>query len=142
MYGMLTGTDGNRYSICIPSPFVRGSKAEAIKDENFAYRFLAIDSAGPLLVAFANEHFEPISNDKMQLRCRVNKNVVGAYTFEEFKKNGGYIRQLKQSSRRKYVTDESDFVDTDKPFADVFPNMEKEKLYYVDGEAYCILYRE
>lgn len=50
----------------------------------------------------------------------------------------GDIRQLKQSSRRKYVTDESDFVDTDKSFADVFPNMEKEKLYYVDGEAYKI----
>lgn len=27
---------------------------------------------------------------------------------------------------------------TDKSFADVFPNMEKEKLYYVDGEAYKI----
>lgn len=22
-YGMFTGTDGNRYDICIPSPFVR-----------------------------------------------------------------------------------------------------------------------
>lgn len=138
MYGMLTGTDRNRYSICIPSPFVRGSKAEAIKDENFAYRFLAIDSAGPLLVAFANEHFEPMNNGKMQLKCWVGKNVVGAYTFEEFKKNGGHILQLKQSSRRKYVTDELDFVDTDKSFADVFQNMKQGKLYYVDDEAYFI----
>lgn len=24
-YGMFTGTDGNRYDICIPSPFVRDS---------------------------------------------------------------------------------------------------------------------
>lgn len=138
MYGMFTGTDGNRYDICIPSPFVRGSKAEAIKDENFAYRFLAIGSAGPLLVAFANEHFEPINNDKMQLRCWVNKNVVGAYTFEEFKKNGGHIRQLKSSSRGKYIINESDFVDTDKSFADVFQNMKQGKLYYVDDEAYFI----
>lgn len=137
-YGMFDGTDGNRYDICIPSPFVRNSKDKAMKDENFAYRFLTIDLAGPMLIAFANEHFEPMNNGKTQLKCWVDKNVVGVYTFEKFKKNGGYIRQLKQSSRRKYVTDESDFVDTDKSFADVFPNMEKEKLYYVDGEAYFI----
>lgn len=36
------------------------------------------------------------------------------------------------------MTDESDFVDTDKSFADVFPNMEQGKLYYVDDEAYFI----
>jgi hypothetical protein len=138
MYGMFDGTDGNRYDICIPSPFVRNSKVEAMKDENFAYRFLAIDSAWPMLIAFANEHFESMNNGKMQLKCWVDKNVVGAYTFEEFKKNGGHIRQLKQSSRGKNVTDESDFVDTDKSFADVFPNMEKGKLYYVDGETYYI----
>lgn len=138
MYGMFTGTDGNRYDICIPSPFVRNSKVEAMKDENFAYRFWTTDSTGPMLVAFANEHFEPINNDKMQLKCWVDKDVVGTYTFEEFKENGGYIRQLKQSSRGKYVTDESDFDTTDKSFADVFPNMEQGKLYYVDGEAYHI----
>lgn len=138
MFGMFTGTDGNKYSICIPSPFVRDSKAEAMKDENFAYRFWAIDSAEPLLVVFAKEHIEPVSNGKMQVRCWVDKNIVGTYTFEEFKNNGGYIRQLKSSSMRKYVTNESDFVDTDKSFADVFPNVEQGKLYYVDGEAYYI----
>lgn len=136
--GMFDGTDGNRYDICIPSPFVRDSKAEAMKDENFAYRFLTIDSAGPILVAFASEHFEPVNNGKMQLRCWVDKDVVGGYTFEEFKKNGGYIRQLKPSSRGKYVTDESDFFDVDKSFSDVFPNMEQGKLYYVDDEVYFI----
>lgn len=120
MFGMFTGTDGNKYNICIPSPFVQDSKAEAMKDENFAYRFWAIDSAGPMLVAFTNEHFEPTNNGEMQLKCWVDKNVVGAYTFEKFKKNGGYIRQLKSSSRGKYVTDESDFFDVDKSFADAY----------------------
>lgn len=138
MCGMFTGTDGNRYDICIPSPFIRDSRAEAMKDENFAYRFLTIDSAGPMLVAFANEHFEPINNGKMQLKCGADKDAVGTYTFEEFKKNGGYIRQLKQSSRGKYVTDESDFVDVDKSFAGVFSNIKQGKLYYVDDEAYFI----
>ena len=109
-----------------------------MKGGDFACCFRAIDSAGPILIAFTNEHFESMNNGKMQLKCWVDKNVVGAYTFEEFKKNGGHIRQLKQSSRGKYVTDESDFVDTDKSFANVFPNMEKGKLYYVDGEAYSI----
>lgn len=35
MYGMFDGTDGNRYDICIHSPFVRNSKVEAMKDENY-----------------------------------------------------------------------------------------------------------
>ena len=91
-----------------------------------------------MLVAFANEHFEPVNNGKMQLKCWVDKNVVGTYTFEEFKKNGGYIRQLKQSSREKCVVDESDFMETDKTFADIFPNIKKHKLYYIDDEAYKI----
>lgn len=138
MYGMFDGTDGNRYDICIPSPFVRNSKGEAMKDENLAYRFCAIDSAEPMLVAFANEHFEPVNNGKMQSKCWVDKDVVGAYTFEEFKKNGGFMRLLKPSSREKYVTDESDFIDTDKSFVDAFLNMEQGKLYYVDGETYYI----
>jgi hypothetical protein len=37
-----------------------------------------------------------------------------------------------------YVINESDFVNIDKPFADVFLNMEKGKLYYMDREAYYI----
>ena len=142
MYGMFDGTDGNRYDICIPSPFVRDSKGEAMKDENIAYRFCAIDSVEPMLVAFANEHFEPMNNGKMQLKCWVDKNIVGTYTFEEFKKNGGYIRQLKPSSRGKYVTDESDFVDVDKSFAEVFPYIEKGKLYYIDDESFFVAEKE
>ena len=138
MYGMFDGTDGNRYDICIPSPFVRNSKGEAMKDENLAYRFCAIDSAEPMLVAFQNEPFEPMKNGKMQLKCWVDKNVVGVYIFEEFKKNGGFMRLLKPSSREKYIINESDFVDTDKAFADVFQNMKQGKLYYVDDEAYFI----
>lgn len=142
MYGMFDGTDGNRYDICIPSPFVRDSKGEAMKDENIAYRFCAIDSVEPMLVAFANEHFEPMNNGKMQLRCWVDKHIIGTYTFEEFKKNDGYIRQLKSSSRGKYVTDESDFVDVDKSFAEVFPYIEKGKLYYIDDESYFVAEKE
>lgn len=38
----------------------------------------------------------------------------------------------------KCVVDESDFMETDKTFADIFPNMKKHKLYYIDDEAYKI----
>lgn len=138
MCGMFNGTDGNRYDICIPSPFVRNSKSEVMKDADFAYRFGAIDSAEPVLIAFASEHFEPMNNGKMQLKCWVDKNIVGTYTFEEFKKNGGYIRQLKPEAKEKFIIDDSDFVDTDKTFADVFPNIEQGKLYYVDDESYSV----
>lgn len=142
MCGMFNCTDGNRYDICIPSPFIRNSKSEAMKDADFAYRFGAIDSAEPVLIAFANEHFEPMNNGKMQLRCWVDKRIIGTYTFEEFRKNGGYIRQLKPSSRGKYVTDESDFVDVDKSFAEVFPYIEKGKLYYIDDESFFVAEKE
>lgn len=101
MFGMFTGTDGNKYNICIPSPFVRDSKVEAMKDENFAYCFWATDSTGPRLVAFTNEHFEPTNNGEMQLRYWIDKHIIGVYTFEEFKKNGRYIRQLKPSSKKE-----------------------------------------
>lgn len=34
MCSMFIGTDGNRYDICIPSPFVRNSKGEVHNDVN------------------------------------------------------------------------------------------------------------
>lgn len=52
--------------------------------------------------------------------------------------HGGYIRQLKPEAKEKFIIDDSDFVDTDKTFADVFPNIEQEKLYYVDDESYSV----
>ena len=58
--------------------------------------------------------------------------------FAGFKKNGGYIRQLKQEAKGKFIIDDSDFVETDKTFADVFPNIEQGKLYYVDDESYSV----
>ena len=58
MCGMFDGTDGNTYDICIPSPFVRDSKSEAMKDECFAYRFASFDAEGSLLIVFDEEYFE------------------------------------------------------------------------------------
>lgn len=39
---------------------------------------------------------------------------------------------------KMYIDSAKDFADTDKTFKDIFSDIEKEKLYYVDNEAYCI----
>lgn len=70
----------------------------------------------------------------------INKeNIIKTYTYNELKKCGGYIRVLKDECKDcSYIDSAKDFADTDKTFKDIFSDIEKEKLYYVDNEAYCI----
>lgn len=35
-----------------------------------------------------------------------------------------------------FIDGNTDFLDIDKTFRDVYPNMQKQKLYYIDNEAY------
>ena len=37
-----------------------------------------------------------------------------------------------------YIDGNTDFVDTEKTFVDIFPNMQEQRLYYIDNEAYFI----
>ncbi len=37
-----------------------------------------------------------------------------------------------------FVDAETDYIDTNKTFKDVFPNAKKQKMYYVDSNAYSI----
>ena len=37
-----------------------------------------------------------------------------------------------------FINGETDFLDTNETFKDVFPNMEWYKTYYIDNEAYYI----
>lgn len=61
------------------------------------------------------------------------------YDFDEFTKAGGYIRLLNpELGDDVCIIEDSDFLDTDKTFADIFPNMEHLKLYYIDNPAYSI----
>ena len=61
------------------------------------------------------------------------------YDFDEFTKAGGYIRLLNpELGDDVCIIEDSDFLDTDKTFADIFPNMEYLKLYYIDNLAYSI----
>ena len=141
MSGMFFPTDGEEYEINIPSPFLHNSEDEAMKDGNYGYRFVYLDGdVEPILVIFENENFEVVkTNGKKHLKHWVEGNVINTYTYKEFKEVNGYMRMLKPECKGlDYIDGNTDFVDTDKTFEDVFPNMEKQKLYYIDSETYYV----
>ena len=141
MSGMFCGTDGEEYEINIPSPFLRDSESEAMADGSFGYRFLWDDTINkPVIVVFEKENFAVVKeNGQRYLNQWVEGNSLKIYSFDEFKKEGGYIRKLKPEIKGSgYIDGNTDYLDTDKTFVDIFPNMQKQKLYYVDNEAYYI----
>ncbi len=141
MSGMFCPTDGEEYEINIPSPFLHNSEADAMKDSGFGYRFCLLDdSIGPVIVVYEHENFEAVKGKEgIYLKQWVEGNVTKIYTFEEFRKENGYIRMLKPELKgRGFIDGDTDFLDTDKTFKDVFPDMQKQKLYYIDSEAYYI----
>lgn len=141
MCGMFCPTDGEEYEIEIPSPFLHNSKDSAMKDGHLGYRFGYLDELkGPAIIIYENEKFEVVEDgDKKYLKQWVEGSVLKTYTFEEFKNKKGYIRMLKPELKGAgYIDADTDFINTDKTFEDVFPNMDKTKLYYIDNEAYYI----
>lgn len=141
MNGMFFPTDNEEYEINIPSPFLHDSEDEAMVDGQFGYRFILLDDAiGPQIVVFERESFNfGKEDDKKYVNQWVEGSVIKSYTFEEFKEAGGYIRMLKPEIKGTgFIDANTDFLDTDKTFRDVYPNMQKQKLYYIDNEAYYI----
>lgn len=141
MSGMFCPTDGEEYEINIPSPFLRDSKKEAMGDGCYGYRFVwLINAKGPEIIIYKNENFEVVDDgNEKYLKQWVEGSVLKTYTFEEFKEAGGYMRMLKPEIKGSgYIDGNTDFLDTDKTFRDVFPDMQKQKLYYIDNEAYWI----
>lgn len=141
MIGMFCPTDGEDYEINVPSPFLHDSKEEAMADEQFGYRFVLLnETIGPQLLVFERERFEvETENGRKYLRDLVEGQIIKSYTFEEFTEAGGYIRLLKPGIRGTgFIDADTDFLDTDRTFRDVFPNMQKQKLYDIDDEAYRI----
>lgn len=139
--GLFFPTDGEVYEINIPSPFLHNSKKEAMNDDPFGYRFcLRDDTIGPEIIVYEKENFEFVENgDEKFFKVWVDGNILKTYSFEEFKKENGYIRMLKPECKgSRYFDGNTDFIDTDKTFRDVFPNMKKQKLYPIGDEAYCI----
>ena len=141
MCGMFCPTDGEEYEINIPSPFLHDSKDEAMQDGNFGYRFVLLNNEiGPEIIVYEKENFRVVENeDKKYLEQWVEGKILKTYSFDEFKKENGYIRMLKPELKGSgYIDGNTDFLDTNKTFKDVFPNMQKQKLYYIDNEAYYI----
>lgn len=139
MIGMFDGTDGDSYDIQIPSPFIRDTEKEAIKDGRLGYRFLLVGTV-PCLVCFTKENFEGYTNEDgyKGLKAWIEGDEVDVYDFDKFQNVGGKIRRFKDSSEEKVVIDDNDFEETRKTFIDIFPNMQSEKLYYVDSHGYKI----
>lgn len=141
--GMFTATDGEEYEINIPSPELYNSEREAMQAGDFGYRFVLLDNSNePEIVIMEKETFKVIETDndhEPQVLHWLSGNVVDIYDFEKFKKLGGYIRMLRPECKDLgAINCETDFIDTDKTFADVFPNMQKRKMYYIDREGYYI----
>lgn len=141
MSGMFFPTDGEEYEINIPSPNLYDSREEAMEDQCFGYRFVWLDDAiGPQIAVFEKEKAEiAVEDNERVLKQWVEGNVLKMYSFEEFKKANGSIRMLKPECKGSCVIDgNTDFDDTDKTFKDVFLDMQKQKFYYIDSEAYWI----
>lgn len=140
MSGMFCPTDGEEYEINIPSPLLHDSKDEAMQDGNFGYRFALLnDEIGPEIIVYEKENFKVSkSENKTYLEQWVEGKILKTYSFEEFKKENGYIRMLKPELKGSGYIGDTDFLNTNKTFKDVFPNMQKQKLYYIDNEAYYI----
>lgn len=139
MSGMFTGTDGNRYDIEIPSPIIYENKKDAMRDGSFGYRFILNDTTNePVICIFSRERHRKA--DIRSIFTWVEGDIVGIYTYEQFKALGGTMRILKLEKIHSAIIDATtDFLDTDKAFKDVFPDMEPMELYYIDAEAYRVI---
>lgn len=134
MSGMFAATDQNHYEINIPSPHTYETEEEAMADGAFGYRFVLLPGGkGPQVVIFEGSGFRLVCDGKENyIKDWVEGDIVGIYDFDEFTKAGGYIRLLNpELGDNVCIIEDSDFLDTDKTFADIFPNMEHLKLYYI-----------
>lgn len=124
-------------SVNIPSPFTHDSEEEAMKDGDFAYRFVS-DGENVLIAIYERESWEP-AIDKKGRKC-INVWTEGKafcyYTYEEFLRLGG---KLYEWPEQQPMWKEEDFK-VDVSFNDLFPSLTREsKPVYIDNEAYIII---
>lgn len=152
----------NLLSIEIPSPFLHTTEENAMKDCDFAYRFIALDSE-VVIAVYASEDFSVHYNENGQskLQTWVKGSMFFVYTYDKFKELGGKIYEIPNSemhivsnehpveellSELKNLESETeeikinynDYV-VDATFAELFPMLSaKDKPVYIDNEAYDI----
>lgn len=139
------GIDDEEYQIDIPSPFLCDTKEDAKKSEDLTPRFLRITGVPileePLLVLYDKPEDVEKGTTKEGKDClfiRTQGEIIKTYTYEEFKMAGGTLKMLKPECKGNIMTYEDDYIETSKTFAQCFPNMQTNKTYYVDSEAYWI----
>ena len=138
--GTFTGVDKEIYDIDIPSPKTYKTEEEVLRDESFGYRFVVIDDRGPQIVIFEKEELlESTDGQTIVYQDRVSGDPVAIYSYDVFINKGGKLRILKPEKRNcGYIDSETDFLDTNKTFKDIFCGAIPYKFYYIDHEAYWI----
>lgn len=134
--GMFRSQHGKYYEINIPAPYIRDSKERAEKDDIYGYRFIPNEEQKPVIAVFPAEKFERASNKK-SLNVWTEGEPIATYDFDTFKREGGYIRRLKDEKEGcSFINGETDFEDTDETFDALFPDIHGK--VYIDSEAYWI----
>lgn len=65
--------------------------------------------------------------------------VVKQYTYEEFLAKNGKLKIKQLTPKGNFVIGgEFDYIPTQKTFCEIFPNIEKDKLYYVEDDSFYV----
>ena len=140
--GDFKATDGNVYCCEVPMPPVYSSFEEAEHDPKNIYygiRFALKDE--PVILVFENEKFTITEDNQGReiLIAHVEGEVVKQYTYEEFLAENGKLKIKQLAPKGNFVIGgEFDYIPTQKTFCEIFPNMEKDKLYYVEDDSFYV----
>ena len=134
--GMFRSQHGNYYEINIPAPWIRDSKEQAEADDGCGYKFIPNEEQKPVVAVFPTEKF-CLASDKKSLNVWTEGKPIATYDFDTFKREGGYIRRLKDEKEGcSFINGETDFEDTDETFEALLPDIQGK--VYIDDEAYWI----
>ena len=145
MYSVYIETEDNPfeteaiYEIAMPSPYKHNTKEEAMSDKCLHFRFtLSDDGKDVQIVIFKKEDYDP-DKESLGEYLDASGEIIKVYTFEQFKKAGGYIRLLDPELDEDIcIIEEWHFLETDKTFNDIFKNTSKEYLESIENESYFI----
>ena len=136
--------NGFGLGINVPSPFAHETEAEAMKDENFAYRFSG--SKGNVVIkVYPSEDCKSAvdSNGRKCLSIWTTGEPFAEYDYDEFKELGGYIFTYREGEPLKGLPEgfpNAPVVEEGKEievtFNELFPDgVEKG---YIDNESYIV----
>lgn len=111
---------GRTYEIQVPFPHLREKKELAKLDG-----------------AVACYKFTNVVKPCIEIINKCSKGQIAIYDWTTFKRNGGYIKKLKEEKENNgFIYSDKDFLDTDETFEDLI-SKDFEDIY-IDDEAYWI----